>query len=98
MSVEGILADAQGANRSFRFRADWISPNGLEQLAGEVAGNPNLWRHAKAQFRGSCVKAAANRLKNKAFLDAHPEIASRRSTGRSSSSACRARAPRIWRT
>jgi hypothetical protein len=73
MSVEGILEDAKAQTGL----SDFGPRNFVERLsvlAGEVANNPNLWRHAKARVRGQLLKAATNRLKNKAFLDAHPEI------------------------
>jgi Sulfotransferase family len=74
MSVEGILADAMAQTGLSNFGPmDFIERLGA--LAGEVSRNPNLWRHAKARVRGQLVKAAANRLKNRAFLDAHTEIA-----------------------
>ncbi len=74
MSVEGILADARAQTGLSDFGPMEFTER-LGALAGEVAANANLWRFAKAQFRASCVKQAANRLKNKAFLDAHPEVA-----------------------
>lgn len=73
MSVEGILADARAQTGLSDFGAMDFTER-LGALAGEVAANPNLWRFAKAQFRSACVKQAANRLKNKAYLDAHPEV------------------------
>ncbi|MFK4870521.1 sulfotransferase family protein [Novosphingobium sp. ZW T3_23] len=73
MSVEGILADARAQTGLSDFGPMDFTER-LGTLTGEVAANPNLWRFAKAQFRAACVKQAANRLKNKAFLDAHPEV------------------------
>ncbi len=73
MSVEGILEDAKNQTGLSDFGPMDFTER-LGALAGEVAGNPNLWRHAKARFRGQLLKAASNRLKNKTFLDAHPEI------------------------
>jgi hypothetical protein len=73
MSVEGVLAEA----RSQTGLGDFGSLDFIERLGallGEVAGNDNLWRFAKVQFRSACIKQAANRLKNKAFLDAHPDV------------------------
>lgn len=74
LSVDGVLADAKTQTGLSDFGPMDFTER-LGQLLGEVAGNANLWRFAKAQFRAACVKQAANRLKNKAFLDAHPEIA-----------------------
>jgi hypothetical protein len=72
--VEGVLADAKAQTGLADFGPMDFTER-LGQLLGEVAGNTNLWRFAKAQFRGALVKQAANRLKNKAYLDAHPETA-----------------------
>ncbi|WP_285017822.1 sulfotransferase [Novosphingobium sp. fls2-241-R2A-195] len=73
MTVEAVLADAQAQTGLSDFGAgDFTERLGL--LLEEVGGNPNLWRFAKANFRAACVKQVANRLKNKAYLDAHPEV------------------------
>jgi hypothetical protein len=74
MSVEGVLAEAKAATGLDDFGPMDFAER-LAVLLGEVAGNDNVWRVAKAQFRAACVKQAANRLKNKAFLDSHPEVA-----------------------
>ncbi|MFM5907384.1 MAG: sulfotransferase family protein [Novosphingobium sp.] len=75
LSAGSILAEAQAQTGLSDFGPmDFVER--LEAIAGEVAANTNLWRHAKARMRGSLVKAAANRLKNKAWLDAHPDAAS----------------------
>jgi hypothetical protein len=74
LSVEGILNDASALTGLTDFGPMDFTER-LALIAGEVAANPNLWRHSKARMRGSLVKAAANRLKNKAFVDAHPAIA-----------------------
>jgi Sulfotransferase family len=72
LSVESILADAQAQTGLSDFGAmDFVER--LSLLSGEVATNTNIWRHSKERMRGSFVKAAANRLKNKAFLDTHPD-------------------------
>ena len=74
LSTDGILADAKAQTGLSDFGSmDFVER--LEAIAGEVAANTNLWRHSKARMRGSLVKAAANRLKNRAYLDAHPETA-----------------------
>lgn len=72
LSVEGVLADARTQTGLDDFGPMDFTAR-MAQLLGEVATNQNLWRHAKVQFRGFCVKAAANRLKNRAFLQAHPQ-------------------------
>jgi len=62
MSVAGVLAAAKGQTG-----LDDFGPRDFEdrlaRLLGEVEANANLWRRAKAQFVGFCVKAAANRLR-----------------------------------
>jgi sulfotransferase family protein len=73
MSVDGVLNDARAQTGLDDFGAmDFLERVGV--LLAEVETNANLWRSAKAQFRGFCVKAAANRLKNQDFLKRHPEI------------------------
>lgn len=73
MSVAGVLADAQAQTGLADFGPmDFTERLGV--LLGEVAANANLWRFAKAQFRAACVKQCANRLKNKAWLDSHPDV------------------------
>jgi hypothetical protein len=73
MSVEGVLRDAREQTRLDDFGSmDFLDRLGA--LLSEVESNDNLWRSAKAQFRGFCVKAAANRLKNQDYLKHHPEI------------------------
>lgn len=74
LTVAGVLADARAQTGLTDFGPmDFTERMGV--LLGEVAANDNLWRFAKVQFRAACVKQAANRLKNKAFLDAHPAVA-----------------------
>ena len=46
----------------------------LGQLLGEVEADANVWRSAKAQFVGFCVKAAANRLKCRDFVERNPSV------------------------
>lgn len=73
MTVEGVLAQAQAQTGLSDFGpGDFTERLGL--LLDEVGSNPNLWRFAKANFRSACVKQVANRLKNKAYLDTHPEV------------------------
>jgi hypothetical protein len=73
MSVESVLRDARAQTRLDDFGPmDFLERLGA--LLSEVKSNDNLWRSAKAQFRGFCVKAAANRLKNQDYLKRHPEI------------------------
>lgn len=73
MSVEGVLADAKAQTGLSDFGPMDFTER-LGALLGEVGGNANLWRFAKANFRAACVKQAANRLKNKAYLDANPQV------------------------
>ena len=52
LSVEGILADAKAQAGLSDFGPTDFTER-LGQLAGEVAANTNLWRHAKERMRGS---------------------------------------------
>lgn len=73
MTAESVLAEARAQTGLDDFGPmDFRERLGL--LLGEVAGNANLWRFAKANFRAACVKAAANRLKNRDYLKRHPGI------------------------
>lgn len=74
LSVAGVLADARAQTGLSDFGPMDFTER-LGALLGEVAANDNLWRFAKANFRVACVKQAANRLRNKAFLDANPAVA-----------------------
>jgi len=73
MSVAGVLA----AGRAQTGLEDF-GPVDFEErlgcLLGEVEADANVWRTAKAQVVGFCVKAAANRLKNRDFIKRHPQI------------------------
>lgn len=74
LSTSSILSEAQTQTGLSDFGPmDFVER--LERIAGEVDANTNLWRHSKVRMRGSLVKAAANRLKNKAWLDAHLDAA-----------------------
>ena len=75
LSVQGVLDEAMAQTGLSDFGPMDFTER-LEALLGEVGGNANLWRFAKANFRAACVKQAANRLKNKAYLDNHPEVES----------------------
>jgi len=73
MSVDGVLAAARAQTGLEDFGpADFAGR--LGRLLGEVEADGNIWRTAKAQFVGFCVKAAANRLRNRDFLKRHPQI------------------------
>lgn len=73
MSVAGVLAAARAQTGLDDFGpADFEER--LGRLLGEVEADANVWRSAKAQFAGFCVKAAANRLKNRDFLKRNPQI------------------------
>lgn len=73
MSVAGVLEAARTQTGLDDFGpADFEER--LGRLLGEVKGDANVWRSAKAQFVGFCVKAAANRLKNRDFLKRFPQI------------------------
>jgi hypothetical protein len=74
LSAENVLRDARAQTGLDDFGPmDFVER--LDLLLGEVAGNDNLWRFAKANFRAACVKAAANRLKNLDFLKRNPSAA-----------------------
>ena len=73
MSVAAVLAAARAQTGLADFGpADFEER--LGRLLAEVEADDNVWRSAKAQFLGFCVKAAANRLKNRDFLKRNPEI------------------------
>jgi hypothetical protein len=73
MSVAAVLAAARAQTGLTDFGpADFEERLGL--LLSELQADANVWRTAKAQFVGFCVKAAANRLKNREFLKRHPQI------------------------
>ncbi len=73
MSVAGVLTAARTQTGLDDFGpADFEER--LGRLLGEVEADANVWRTAKAQFVGFCVKAAANRLKNRDFLKRNPQI------------------------
>jgi len=73
MSVAGVLAAARAQTGLTDFGpADF--EDRLGRLLGEVQSDANVWRTAKAQFVGFCVKAAANRLKNRDFIKRNPQI------------------------
>lgn len=73
MSVASVLAAAQSQTGLDDFGPRDFE-NRLGRLLGEVEADSNLWRRARAQFVGFCVKAAANRLKNRDFLKRNPQI------------------------
>jgi hypothetical protein len=73
MSVSAVLSAARAQTGLDDFGAtDFEARLGL--LLGEVEADSNVWRTAKAQFVGFCVKAAANRLKARDYLQRHSSI------------------------
>jgi hypothetical protein len=73
MSVAAVLSAARAQTGLTDFGpADFQERLGL--LLSEVEADANVWRSAKAQFVGFCVKAAANRLKSRDFIERHPSI------------------------
>jgi len=73
MSVAAVLSAARAQTGLSDFGpADFEERLGL--LLSEVEADANVWRAAKAQFVGFCVKAAANRLKGRDFIKRHPSI------------------------
>jgi hypothetical protein len=73
MSPAGVLTAARAQTH-----LDDFGPRDFEErlalLLGEVHSDANTWRTAKAQFVGFCVKAAANRLRNRDFLKHNPRV------------------------
>lgn len=72
MSVEAVLTAAQVRTGLHDFGPRDFEAR-LARLLGEVEADANVWRRYKAQFVEQCVGAAANRLRNKAYLKEHPE-------------------------
>jgi hypothetical protein len=73
MSVAAVLAAARAQTGLQDFGPGDFEVR-LSRLLGEVEADTNVWRKAKAQFVGFCIKAAANRLKNRDFLKHNPQI------------------------
>lgn len=73
MTVEGVLAEARQITGLSDFGPMDFTER-LELLLGEVGGNANLWRFARANFRAACVKQAANRLRNQHYFTVWPEV------------------------
>lgn len=72
MSAGAVLAAAQARTGLHDFGPRDFEGR-LSRLLGEVEADPNVWRRYKAQFVEQCVGAAANRLRNQAYLKEHPE-------------------------
>jgi hypothetical protein len=73
MSVDAVLRAAKEETGLDDFGSmDFVER--LSLLLGEVDGNGNLWKAAKQQFVGFCVKAASNRLRNQHFLTHNPAV------------------------
>ena len=72
MSVDAVLAAAQARTGLSDFGPRDFEGR-LGQLLSEVEADPNVWRRYKASFVEQCVGAAANRLRNQAFLTAYPQ-------------------------
>lgn len=77
MSVENVLAQAKA-----RAGLDDFGPMAFTERLGvllaEVEADENLWKAAKQNFIGFCVKAAANRLKNHDYLTRNPGVAAQK--------------------
>ena len=74
MSVDTVLAAARARTGLSDFGPRDFEAR-LGRLLGEVEADQNVWRRYKAQFVEQCVSAAANRLRNQAYLSAHPQTA-----------------------
>jgi hypothetical protein len=73
MSVEAVLRTARARTGLEDFGPlDFVDR--LSRLLREVEGDQNVWKTWKRRFLETCAKAAANRLKNRAFLEQHPQI------------------------
>ena len=73
MSVSAVLSAAKAQTGLADFGAADFEER-LGALLAEVEADANVWRTAKAQFVGFCIKAAANRLKCRDFIKRHPPI------------------------
>jgi hypothetical protein len=73
MSAENILRAAQVDTGLEEF-GPLDFKDRLTRLLAEVAADANVWKAAKVQFVEACTSAAANRLRNRAYLQQHPEI------------------------
>jgi hypothetical protein len=73
MSVQAVLDQAKARTGLADFGPRDFEGR-LGRLLGEVAADANVWRRYKAQFVEQCVAAAANRLRNRHFLNLHPEV------------------------
>lgn len=73
MSVDGVLRAAVERTGLDDFGPEDFKDR-LGRLLSEVEADANVWKSAKKRFVDTCVKAAANRLKNRDFLKRHPEV------------------------
>lgn len=73
MSVDAVLRAAMARTGLNDFGAEDFKDR-LGRLLSEVEADANVWKSAKKRFVDACVKAAANRLKNRDFLKQHPEV------------------------
>lgn len=73
MSVDAVLRAAMARTGLDDFGAEDFKDR-LGRLLSEVEADDNVWKSAKKRFVDACIKAAANRLKNRDFLKRHPEV------------------------
>ena len=73
MSVAGVLA-AACAQTGFGDFGPADFEQRLGRLLDEVDADPNVWKRAKATFVSLCVDAAAKRLRNREFVNRHPQL------------------------
>jgi hypothetical protein len=73
MSVTAVLAAARQRTGLTDFGPDDFEAR-LQRLLSEVEADTNVWKSAKKQFVELCIKAAANRLRNREFLKGNPAI------------------------
>lgn len=73
MSVEFVLSAARQQTGLSDFGPSDFKGR-LERLLNEVSQDSNVWNEAKQRFLQQCIKAAANRLRNQAYLNQFPEV------------------------
>lgn len=74
MSVCGVLEAAKARTGLADFGPRDFQER-LRRLLAEVQANDNIWKESKRQFLEQCVTTAVNRLKNRDFLERHPQVA-----------------------
>ncbi|GAB3115257.1 sulfotransferase [Aestuariicella hydrocarbonica] len=73
MSVDSVLSAAVKQTGLEDF-GDMGFRDRLARILGEVEGDTNTWKISKKRIVATCIKAAANRLKNQEFLKRNPAV------------------------